>query len=133
MVEKFMPKDRLEITVIPTFESDNYLSTGEEYVWTYNIKVKNRDSRPLQIISRMWRIVDSDGNKKEIVGEGVVGRKPIINSGEQFKYSSYAQLRCPSGMMYGSYQVRDIEDGSIFTVTIPAFSLDVPGSNKVLN
>ena len=128
-----MDSGDLEITVQPSFESDNYLSSKEEYIWTYNIKVKNRAGKPLQIISRMWKIIDSDGNEKEIVGEGVVGRKPIINSGEQFKYSSFAQLRSKSGMMYGSYQIKAIESGKVFTAKIPAFSLDVPGSNKVIN
>ncbi|MBV2186209.1 MAG: Co2+/Mg2+ efflux protein ApaG, partial [Rhizobium sp.] len=38
----------------------------------------------------------------------------------------------PSGMMFGHYQM-EADDGEVFDVAIPAFSLDAPGMVRVLN
>ena len=69
---------------------------------------------------------------QEVHGKGVVGEKPVIKSGEIFRYTSGAPLTAPSGMMLGAYTMQS-SDGESFDVTIPAFVLDSPHEGLVLN
>jgi len=125
---------QLKIKATPTFEGDVANNKEEEgYVWTYDVEVENIGAQPVQILSRNWKIVDSLGNLREVSGEGVIGKKPIINCGEKFQYSSFAQLNSSSGIMYGSYEAKALETGAVFTVDIPAFSLDIPGDERIVN
>jgi len=61
-----------------------------------------------------------------------VGRRPVIEPGGSFSYTSGCPLTTPSGTMVGTYQAI-ANDGEIFAVAIPAFSLDVPNAKRVLN
>ncbi|MEQ9115439.1 MAG: Co2+/Mg2+ efflux protein ApaG [Rickettsiales bacterium] len=125
---------KLNIKATPNFEGDAAKFRSDEgYVWTYDIVVENMGDQPVQILSRNWRIIDSLGNIREVDGEGVIGKKPIINCGERFQYSSFAQLSSSSGIMYGSYQAKALESGEVFTADIPAFSLDAPDDERVVN
>ncbi|MBP0575556.1 ApaG domain, partial [Mycobacterium tuberculosis] len=52
--------------------------------------------------------------------------------GEAYDYSSGCPLTTPSGIMQGHYTMQT-ETGDFFDVAIPAFSLDLPGSRRVVN
>ncbi|MNL50242.1 CO2+/MG2+ efflux protein ApaG [compost metagenome] len=65
-------------------------------------------------------------------GLGVVGEQPRLQPGDSYEYSSGCPLDTPSGMMFGYYDMQT-EEGEVFKVDIPAFSLDSPGLNRVLN
>ena len=87
------------------------------------------------IRDRYWKIIDSNGNTKEVRGEGVVGEQPILEPGETFEYTSGTPLQTSSGLMHGSYFMKSIENNEEggFEVKIPAFSLDTPNSVKIIN
>ena len=74
------------------------------------------------MLNRHWIITDAEGRTEEVQGEGVVGAQPKLDSGEMFRYSSYAVIETPIGSMHGHYEFQD-EKGSRFLVMIPAFSL----------
>ena len=57
----------------------------------------------MQILSRHWKIADSNGKTQEIVGDGLVGQKPTLMPGETFDYSSGTPLKSPSGFMSGIF------------------------------
>lgn len=101
--------------------------------WKYNILVKNNSSNKIQVIGRYWNIVDSKGFMREISGDDVVGERPKIDSGKSFYYSSYANLKTSSGLMYGKYTVCDLKENTVFEVKIPMFSLDSPEEEVFLN
>jgi ApaG protein len=81
---------------------------------------------------RYWKITDAKGHSEEVRGPGVVGEQPILKHNEAFSYTSGTYLSTPSGIMMGIYEM-ETEDGTPFNVTIPAFSLDIPGQAFVLN
>jgi ApaG protein len=56
----------------------------------------------------------------------------VLKPGERFEYTSGTPLTTSSGIMVGSYQMVTT-GGEQFDVTIPAFSLDAPGSVTRLN
>ena len=69
---------------------------------------------------------------EEVRGDGVVGLQPEMNDGNDFTYTSGCPLNTPTGIMYGSYLMRTV-DGKALEISIPAFSLDLPDVDPVIN
>jgi ApaG protein len=120
---------RIEITVEPRYLPEQSRPIEEVYGFAYAITVANRGNEGTQLISRHWVITDEDGHVEEVKGLGVVGHQPFLRPGEQFKYTSGAQLRTPSGNMRGSFFFVD-EEGNHFAVPVPNFVLDASGQPK---
>ena len=53
----------------------------------------------------------------------MVGRQPLIEPGESYRYTSAAVIATPVGSMEGHYE---FEGATRFRVPIPAFSLSQP-------
>lgn len=103
------------------------------FVWHYNIEIKNRSDDTVKLLSRHWQIINSEGKIKEVRGEGVVGKQPILVPGEKFHYTSSTDLGTSTGIMKGTYTMLSTNNGREFNIIIPAFSLDKPGNIEVLN
>tara|TARA_A100001011_G_C13532438_1_gene525125 strand:+ start:54 stop:428 length:375 start_codon:yes stop_codon:yes gene_type:complete len=105
------------------------LSNNEDsmFYFSYKVKIKNMGLKKVQLLSRHWDIKDGLGRKKSINGEGVIGRKPIINPGEYYEYKSYCPLKTEFGSMDGFYTMKD-ENGNLFKTVIPNFGLISPES-----
>lgn len=99
---------------------------NSEYLFAYRITIENQTLYPVKLLSRHWHIVDSNGTHREVQGEGVVGRQPIIEPGNTYQYTSASGLRSDMGKMYGSYLIENLFNKKKFTVTIPEFQLIVP-------
>mgnify|MGYP001242165067 FL=1 len=105
------------------------LSNNEDsmFYFSYKVKIKNMGLKKVQLLSRHWDIKDGLGRKKSINGEGVIGKKPIINPGEYYEYKSYCPLKTEFGSMDGFYTMKD-ENGNLFKTVIPNFGLISPES-----
>ena len=112
---------------VKSFYLDTH-STPEEnrYVFAYHIRLKNLSQRTVQLMRRHWIITDSSGEINEVKGDGVVGDKPVLAPDEEYEYTSGSHLKSPVGTMQGTYQMTST-DGEEFEVTIPCFTLAVPG------
>lgn len=75
------------------------------YFFAYHVKITNRGSIPVQLVSRHWVIMDGNGVVHEVSGPGVVGHQPRLAPGETFEYSSFCPLPTPTGNMRGSYHM----------------------------
>jgi ApaG protein len=95
------------------------------YVFAYTITIGNQGDSPGQLLNRHWYVTDADNAVQEVQGPGVVGEQPRIEPGKSFRYTSAAVLETPVGSMHGHYQFKR-DDGRLFDVPIPAFSLSVP-------
>ncbi len=120
------------VRVRPSFLAGQSFPEDNRWVWAYQVEVVNLSGRPLKLLSRRWTITDALGRIEEVVGEGVVGEQPLIAPGDSFNYTSGCPLQTSSGAMVGAYIMAE-EDGRLFEVDIPAFSLDAPGAKRVLN
>ncbi len=122
----------IRIRVFPEYSEEQ--STPEEsyYFWTYTVEIANEGLETVQLKSRLWRITDGRGRTEEVRGPGVVGQTPVIEPGQSFTYTSGCPLPTPSGIMVGSYQMTG-EDGTLFDIAIPAFSLDSPYAVRSVN
>ncbi len=122
----------IEVSVEPYYLEEQSDPEDSRYVWGYRIVIANHSTRPVRLMHRYWHITDQNGQVDEVHGPGVIGEQPRLRPGDTYEYSSGCPLDTPSGMMFGHYQM-EADDGEVFEVSIPAFSLDAPGMVRVLN
>ena len=122
----------IRVTVVPAFLDEHSSPEDAKYVWAYEVRIENLGDETVQLINRRWSITNSLGQTETVRGPGVVGEQPILKPGEYFEYTSGAPLSTPSGLMVGTYQMED-NDGKVFDVCIPAFSLDSPHQTVQVN
>ena len=101
MIKKYNVKVFVESTYLED-HSDPY---EDSYLWSYKVVIKNNEKEKIKLISRHWKIFDSNGG---------------------------TPLKTSSGIMHGSYLMLSF-DGEEFKVDIPAFSLDIPNQGNNLN
>ncbi len=122
----------ITVSVRPFYLEEQSSPSENHYVWAYQVRIENNGSATVQLRTRHWHITDSNGRVNEVRGAGVVGEQPVLGPGESFEYTSGTPLPTPSGIMVGSYQMQR-EDGGLFDIAIPAFSLDSPHQPVRLN
>jgi ApaG protein len=122
----------IAVSVEPTYLEANSSPVNAQYFWAYRVTIENQGLETVQLRSRHWMITNARGEFTEVKGPGVVGKQPFLKPGETFVYTSGAPLNTSSGMMGGSYQM-ETDGGERFDIEIPAFSLDCPDQNVLLN
>ncbi len=122
----------IRIRVEAKYLDDQSSPEESHFVWAYAVEINNDGSDVVQLKTRTWRITDALGRTEEVRGPGVIGQTPVIPPGGSFNYTSGCPLKTPQGIMVGSYQMSD-EDGTMFDVAIPAFSLDSPYAQRSMN
>ncbi len=117
--------EQITVSVSPLFLDEQSIPDDGRYVWAYQVRIQNNGSTTVQLLTRLWRIMDARGCTQEILGDGVVGEQPVLEPGDVFEYTSGTPLSTPSGFMSGSFGMIS-EAGALFDVVVPAFSLDGP-------
>lgn len=100
-------KNKIIITVNSQYMPDQSDPIKSSYLFSYHIVIKNLSSSTVKLVSRYWHITDGLGHSQDIHGPGVVGKTPIINSGNSFEYTSFCPLKTPMGFMEGSFRMID--------------------------
>ena len=116
----------VEVNVKFKYEDDFSKPSQCEFIFSYQIEIKNINHFRVQLISRKWFVFDSKGEHYEVEGNGVIGRQPIINNNESHKYQSGTSLTSPIGRMRGYYVMLNLETNEEFKVYIPEFDLIAP-------
>ncbi|QOR75023.1 MAG: Co2+/Mg2+ efflux protein ApaG [Thermoflavifilum sp.] len=116
----------ITISVETFFQPDYSNPMGNEFMFAYRITIENDNVFPIKLLRRHWYVVDSNGVKREIEGEGVVGMQPIIAAGERYQYVSGCNLRTEMGKMYGTYLMENLMTKRVFEVKIPEFQMIAP-------
>ncbi|AIC25746.1 protein ApaG [Rhizobium etli bv. mimosae str. IE4771] len=122
----------IEVVVEPFYLEEQSDPEDDRYVWGYRIVISNNSGVAVRLVNRYWNITDQNGQVDEVTGPGIVGEQPRLSPGDTYEYSSGCPLDTPSGLMFGHYQM-ETDEGELFDVDIPAFSLDSPGLLRVLN
>jgi len=117
--------NHIDVIVDTNYIEDQSRPDENQYVFAYTITLFNKGNQSAQLHSRHWIITDANGQTQEVRGEGVVGEKPFLKSGEEYQYTSGAIIETPVGSMRGSYQMV-AEDGTKFDANIPVFTLSMP-------
>lgn len=76
-------------------------------VWffAYEVTIENVGDRPVQLVSRHWRITDANDRVQHVRGPGVIGETPLLAPGDRFTYQSFCPLPTPFGTMDGAFQM----------------------------
>lgn len=114
---------KIFIHVAPSFLSDYSKPSNDQFIFSYQVTINNASNHHIQLMARHWHIFDSNNQFKEVKGEGVIGKQPILMAGESFIYDSFCELKTDMGMMWGSFIMKDKETNAIFEVKIPNFKL----------
>ena len=113
----------INIEVKSEYLTKEYKSDKNVFLFKYDVSIHNNMPSNVQLLTRHWKISDAMGNIQTVNGEGVIGKKPIINSGLSFEYTSFCPLKTEFGKMEGSYTFKDESNGDLFEVDIPEFIL----------
>ncbi len=119
--------DGIRVTVSSAYRPDRSEPGASRWLFTYTVRITNEGTVPAQLVSRHWIITDANGEREEVVGEGVVGHQPRLAPGEEFEYTSFCVLKTPHGSMQGTYRMVR-EDGTSFDARIAPFPLVLPGT-----
>lgn len=122
----------IEVNVEPFYLADRSDPEDGRYVWAYRVTIANQSDDSVKLLSRYWHITDGTGRVEEVRGPGVVGEQPELGPGDSYQYTSGCPLSTPSGIMVGTYTMRNGR-GEVFDIDIPAFSLDLPGKSRTVN
>ena len=104
------------------FLKDNFL----HYAFSYKIQIENQSKSSVQLLTRHWKIIEALNKTQYINGNGVVGKKPVINPGEIHKYKSGCLISSSLGAMKGAFIMIDFSSTKKFNVDIPLFKLSAP-------
>jgi ApaG protein len=102
----------------------------KHWLYVYRIRITNEGEQPARLRARHWVILDSENERRDVRGPGVVGRYPDLAPGESFEYFSSCPLPTTWGTMEGTYTF-ERPDGDSFQVVIGRFFL-VPNAPPVL-
>ncbi len=112
----------ITVQVRPIYLDDQSDILAHKFVFAYFVRIENQSTSPVQLLRRHWYIHDSNGDVKEVEGEGVIGKQPNILPGQAHEYNSFCVLETFEGSMEGTYTMVRVS-GELFTVTIPRFTL----------
>lgn len=115
----------INISIKTAYIPEHSNELEKKFVFSYTIDIKNNTREPVQLLSRYWSICDANGDKSTVVGEGVIGQQPIIQSGKHFTYTSGCVLKTPVGTMEGHYQMINQQKKTL-QCDIPIFRLAMP-------
>jgi ApaG protein len=118
--------ENIEISVRSNYLSEHSIPKENHYFFVYFITIENKGNYAVQLLSRHWDIFDSNGEKRAVEGEGVIGETPIIEPGEKYEYNSGCNLITDMGYMKGYYNMKRVVDELTFKAVIPQFDLIVP-------
>ncbi|MFZ4105897.1 Co2+/Mg2+ efflux protein ApaG [Flavobacterium sp.] len=116
----------IKISVKTSFEGTYFKNYKIHFAFTYEITIENSSKDSVQLISRHWEIFDSLNDVELVVGEGVIGKKPVLKPGETHTYSSGCLLSSPHGAMKGFFNMINFTTTNNFRVIVPAFRLNAP-------
>ncbi|APY12712.1 Co2+/Mg2+ efflux protein ApaG [Seonamhaeicola sp. S2-3] len=116
----------IKISVETTYEGSFYRNYKIQYAFGYKVTIENQSKDSVQLQSRHWEILDALNNEEIVDGEGVIGKKPVLEPGESHTYTSGCLLTSPFGAMQGYFTMVNFTTTKKFNVDIPTFKLSAP-------
>src|SRR5437867_622922 len=95
----------VRVIVTPFFMRQESDPAHHKFLFGYRVLIRNEGDATVQLLSRHWVIIDADGEKHEVQGEGVIGHTPVLEPGQEFQYTSHVPLPTEWGTMEGEYQM----------------------------
>ena len=128
MVSKI--SEGVEVSVEVFYQNDYSNPMNQDYMFAYRVTVENHNGFAVKLLRRHWFIFESNGEHREVEGEGVIGIQPVLKPSEQYQYVSGCNLKTEMGKMHGTYLMENQNNKEQFYVNIPAFEMIVPFKNN---
>jgi len=116
----------IKVSVSTKFKGNFIKNNIVNYAFSYIIQIENHSKDTVQLLTRHWKIIESNHKTQFINGHGVLGEKPIVKPGQFHKYSSGCLITSSIGLMSGVYTMINFSNSYKFKVKIPSFKLNVP-------
>lgn len=116
----------IKVSVRTTFEGTFFKNYKMHYAFGYTITIENQSKDIVQLAARHWDVFDTLKEMETVDGEGVIGKKPVIQPGKSHTYSSGCLLTSPIGAMKGHYQMVNLSSTEDFEVAVPTFKFSAP-------
>jgi len=103
---------------------------GEPYVHIsqvpagHHIDAHSHSETEVTIRGRKWVVADAEGHRVVVEGDGVVGKFPHLQPGQQFTYNSYHTIGSDSVAEGAFFGVTD--SGEMVFTRIPQFEMRAP-------
>mgnify|MGYP001187244539 FL=1 len=92
----------VKVSVEVFYRPDQSNPDENQHIFAYRITITNNGEYSIRLSRRNWFIIDSNATNRQVEGEGVIGEKPIIGTGEAYQYISGCNLESEIGKMYGA-------------------------------
>ena len=89
----------VEIIMESVYQAEYSNPANNEYMFAYRITIENHNNFSRKLLRRRWNIFDSNGEYRDVEGEGVVGVQPVLQPDKQFQYVSGCKLSSELGRM----------------------------------
>ena len=116
----------IKISVKTKFEGSFLKENVPHHAFMYFITIENQSKNVVQLLSRHWKIKETINQPQYLNGVGVVGKKPILRSGQSYTYQSGSLISSPMGSMSGTFIMINFSNANKFNVEVPHFKLNVP-------
>ena len=116
----------IKISVETKFEGSFLKENIPHHAFMYFITIENQSKNVVQLLSRHWKIKEAINRPQYLNGVGVLGKKPILRSGEIYTYKSGSLITSPMGSMSGTFIMINFSTAKKFNVEVPNFKLNVP-------
>jgi ApaG protein len=119
-------KQEVNVRALVSFRPEFSDPAKSHFVFFYRITITNHLPFEVKLLARHWEILDSNGRKSIVDGDGVVGAQPVLGPDESFTYESACNLETGIGRMQGHYVMLRTATGTTFNTPIPQFKLEAP-------
>jgi ApaG protein len=119
----------LSVQVEPRYLPQNSDPTRSSYVFAYHITIRNDSIRTATLRKRRWIIIDADGDRHVVEGDGVVGQQPTLEPGDTYEYTSFCPLETRWGTMEGAF-LMEHPDGDRFEIAVARFYFVGPAPDE---
>ena len=116
----------IRISVEHHYQSAHSEPQRNHFLHVYDITIENNNPFAVQLMRRHWTIIEDNGVRNEVIGDGVIGIQPVIQPGGLHAYSSYCVLTSEIGTMRGKYIMQRLDDNTFMDINIPPFVLALP-------
>ena len=116
----------VKVSIETEYQPDYSAPSQNHYVFTYHVTIENNSHITVKLLRRHWKIVDAGYPIREVEGEGVIGKQPMLEPQQQHQYVSGCNLKSGLGKMKGTFLMERITDGKQFHAIIPEFTLIAP-------
>jgi ApaG protein len=126
MAMEILTTNGITVSVETHYLPEHSNPRASKHIFGYHITIENGSTFTVQLLRRHWVIRDSNGQLREVEGEGVVGQQPVLAPGERHDYTSFCDLGSEIGKMSGTYLMVRRDDESLFEAVIPEFRMVAP-------